>query len=260
MGKVILMKENKMSYTESHKGKNDGFIYDNYFYNTDTYDNRIWEIEKNILDNFLSKIDKNKDVLDFACGTGRITKFIENLGFKNIYGFDVSNEMLKIASTKLNRTRLINININKEDITKYKNKFALVTVFRFFLNAENKLKDITFSNIHQIMEKDGYLIFNIHGNKKSLRYFYVFLFNITQGIRYAVLKRKKHSRKQLSISEVKKYLVKHNFELIEIISYSFLTKFFYFLLPKNLFIYLEKLLSSKKLLFGTHLIFLAKKI
>lgn len=254
------MNGNKMSYTDSHKGKNDGLIYDSYFYNTDTYDNRIWEVEKSILNDFLNKINKAENTLDFACGTGRVAEFLENSGFENIYGFDSSYEMLKVAKNKLNRTRLINTDINKDDIIEYENKFKLVTAFRFFLNAEDELRDSTFKSIYKILKNNGYLIFNIHGNKNSLRYFSLFFFNLTQGIRQRVFKRKKHNKKQLSISEIREYLKKNKFEIIEIISYSFLTKFLYFILPKNLFIYLEKILSSNRILLGTHLIFLVRKI
>jgi len=256
------MKNNKMAYTESHKGKNYGLKYDYNLYNKDTYDNRIWVIEQNILNENLRHIDKSQDVLDFACGTGRVTKFIESLDFFNIYGFDVSKEMLKIANNKLKRTKLINIDINTEDINKYKNKFKIITAFRFFLNAENELKNITFNNIHKLLKEDGYLIFNIHGNKKSLRFFYVMLFNIKKTLINYILKRKEHIftyQKQLSVSEVKKYLIMHNFEIVEIVSYSFLPKICHFILSKNVFIYIESRLVSKKFLCGTHLIFVVKK-
>lgn len=255
--------KNIISYTESHKERKYAVSYDNDLYGKDTHDNRIWEVEKSILNELFLRIDKTKDVLDFACGTGRVAKFIENYGFENVFGFDVSDEMLKIASKKLNRTELINVDINKQDIIKYKNKFGLVTAFRFFLNAEDELKDITFKNINRLIKKDGYLVFNVHGNKNSLRFFYILFYNFKQKIKYFIFKRKKHIftyKKQLSISEVKKYLTKYNFKLVETISYSFLTNFLNFLLPRNFFIFLEKKLSSKKILFGTHFIFIAKKL
>lgn len=256
-------KGNKKNYTESHKGRNHGSEYDYYLYSKNTFDSKIWEVEKNILSNFFLKMDKSKNVLDFACGTGRVTKFIEDFEFKNIYGFDVSDTMLEIASKKLDRTKLINIDINKENTVRYKNQFGLVTAFRFFLNAEDELKDITFKNIYELIVKNGYFIFNIHGNKNSIRFFYVFLYNIKQKIRYFVFKKEEHIftyKKQLSISEIKKYLVKYKFEVIGIISYSFLPKIFNFLLTKKFFVFLETKLSSKKFYFGTRLIFLAKKL
>jgi len=40
-------------------------------------------------------LSKSSQILDFACGTGLVGKALDNSGFKNIYGVDISEEMIK---------------------------------------------------------------------------------------------------------------------------------------------------------------------
>ncbi len=256
-------KKEELNYTESHKSKNYGLKYDKGIYAKNTYDDSLWIIEKLILSKFFNSNSKNLKFLDFACGTGRITKFIEKYDFKEIWGFDVSDSMLKVAENKLDKTKLINIDINNDNIENYFNYFDIVTAFRFFLNAENELRKKTFFNLNKIIKKDAYLIFNIHGNKKSIRFFYVIFHNFVRGFIYFILNKKKNIftyKKQISNNEIINLLEKNNFKVEKVFSYSFLTKLIYYILPNKLFIKIEKKMISNKFLFGTHLIYICKKI
>lgn len=57
--------------------------------------------------NFVAKISKrenwlaaNLKVMDFACGTGLVGKYLHEQGFRNMVGLDVSPNMLEEASNK----------------------------------------------------------------------------------------------------------------------------------------------------------------
>lgn len=104
------------------------------------------------------------------CGTGRIIGYLENQ-FQESIGIDISSDMLEQAKVKVKHSMLI-----CGDVTKGHNglegKFDCITCFRFFLNAEQSLRDEVFGFItNKLKNQDSILIFNIHGNKFSTRWF-----------------------------------------------------------------------------------------
>lgn len=155
------------SYRNSHTTKNYGLRYSKtysqgyYFYQWNLF-------EKNILKKIIdSNYFKNKNVLDFACGTGRITNELVSLKLKKVDGVDISNEMLIIA-----KDRVENVDFYCEDITtnlneNFINKYDLVTSFRFFTNAEQSLRISALKAINKSLKPTGKFILNIHQNKKS---------------------------------------------------------------------------------------------
>ncbi len=156
----------QFSYTESHKYEAKGAEYEAY-YQSKAWQRFLWSREQEILLKILEKYFDGRDVhlLDFACGTGRITEFLENR-VKTPMGIDVSDSMLTIAQEKLKRTELIKADITAENILKPR-KFNLITAFRFFLNAEPELRSAAFKKLADLLEEDGYLVFNNHQNSGS---------------------------------------------------------------------------------------------
>jgi len=156
----------KISYRESHKYEEKGAEYEAYYQNK-AWQRFLWSREQEILIKILEKYfaDKEVDLLDFACGTGRITEFLEN-HVKTSTGVDVSGSMLAIAKEKLKRTELIETDITAENTIKPR-KFNLITAFRFFLNAEPELRSSAIKAIAELLDDDGYLIFNNHQNSGS---------------------------------------------------------------------------------------------
>ncbi len=198
-----------MDYRKSHTSNSKGEDYDKSFRNSD-YRQFILRWEDLVLKNIISEFVVNKqNYLDFACGTGRITKLVEQ-SFNNAYGIDVSESMIKQATKKVKKAKII-----KQDIT-ISNPFEsdqmdLITSFRFFLNAEKKLRSEVLDSLHSILNRDGYLVFNIHNNSTI----------ISRSIdKLAIFKKKLDGKKfqpqnSMSISEVRCLLDKHNFEIVK---------------------------------------------
>ena len=156
----------EISYTESHKYAGKGAEYEQY-YQTQAWQRFLWTREQEILLKILEKNFADRDVhlLDFACGTGRITALLEKR-VKTSTGVDVSGSMLAIAREKLKRTQIIEADITVQNVLKPR-KFNLITAFRFFLNAEPELRTATLRALVEVLDEDGYFVFNNHRNWSS---------------------------------------------------------------------------------------------
>lgn len=229
---------NEHSYATSHLEKEHSIFY-NSIYSVDSYDNRVWALEKRTLDKILNKYyggeQKIKDYLDFACGTGRICGFIESRA-ENSIGVDVSKEMLKIAKKKCLKTKLVLLDATKNNILNNKH-FDLITSFRFFLNAEKKLKRKVLSEMSKMLKKDGILIVNIHGNRQSIRHLPFAIRNLFDNETFL---------SELTKNEFEKYLKEQNLVIKELYGLSFMPVFFAKILPYELWLFIEKSISRIK--------------
>jgi ubiquinone/menaquinone biosynthesis C-methylase UbiE len=156
----------KISYKESHTYEAKGAEYEAYYQNK-AWQRFLWSREQEIILKILDKYFTGRDIhlLDFACGTGRITEFLENR-VKTSTGVDVSGSMLAIAREKLKRTEIIETDITAENVLQPR-KFNLITAFRFFLNAEPELRSAAIEAIAELLDEDGYFVFNNHQNSGS---------------------------------------------------------------------------------------------
>jgi len=222
-------------------------------YHRDSYDSRLWILEKIILNQiYVDYIKKTiKYYLDFACGTGRILEIFEDKAI-NSFGIDISDDMLKQAKLKYKKTNFL-----KNDLSKHKNlidkKFNVITAFRFFLNAEESLRSEILKVFYNILEDEGILIFNNHGNKYSMR---------LSSLLLNFLLNFKWNLKSLSILEIKKLLIQNNFKIIKTYSIGYIPSFLTKIIPRNIWLYLEKKFMKLNLLksFGIDMIFICKKV
>lgn len=255
------MKSKKHVYSDSHKAKDYGRNYDSTIYRKNTYDSKVWDLEKIILGEILEN-RKSLKTLDFASGTGRVTKFLENINMSNLYGIDNSDEMLKVAKERLKYTKLYNLDLTREKPSSNLNKFKTIISFRFFLNADPSLRKDILKVLNKMLEGDGIIIFNIHGNKKSIRFFQVILRNIYKRLVAVVFNRKPDPfryKKQLSKNEIKSLLNSCGYKLREVYSYSYIPSYITDIMPVSIWKYIEMHLISKTNHFGTHFIFVATK-
>ena len=156
----------KISYRDSHTYPAKGAEYERH-YETQAWDRFLWSREREILLKILAKYFASRDVhlLDFACGTGRITSLLEDCVTTST-GVDVSSSMLAVARQKLKHTEIIEADITVDNIFKPK-PFNFITAFRFFLNAEPELRSMTIETLADLLTDDGILVFNNHHNLGS---------------------------------------------------------------------------------------------
>jgi len=154
------------TYRDSHKYASKGAEYEAY-YEAQPWQRFLWSREREIILQILEKYFADRDIhlLDFACGTGRITSFLED-SVKTSTGVDVSGSMLAIAREKLKRTEIIEADITIDNVLKGR-KFNLIMALRFFVNAEPALRSAAMAALTNLLSEDGFLVFNNHQSYSS---------------------------------------------------------------------------------------------
>ncbi len=162
------------NYRESHLGK--GREYHDKFVRG-PYRSVIWDVEQAsllaILERYRSAGSGPINMLDFACGTGRILQLFESR-VESAVGVDVSKSMLEVAESHLLRSELLNADLTREPALVGR-QFELITAFRFFPNAEPALRDDVMRELVGLLADNGIMIFNNHlrctGSRLRLRRF-----------------------------------------------------------------------------------------
>ena len=103
--------------------------------------------------------------LDFACGTGRITRTVAPLAREAI-GVDVSGSMLEIARAKCPQVRFIEAYVTRERVGL--GHFDVVTAFRFLGNAQDELRNDAVRAVSELLRPGGFFIVNNHRNPASV--------------------------------------------------------------------------------------------
>jgi len=103
--------------------------------------------------------------LDFACGTGRMTRAIADR-CREVVGVDVSPTMLNAARPKLPQARFVLADLTSETVEL--GEFDLVSSFRFFGNAEPDLRAAALRALNPLVRTGGHLLVNNHRNPWAL--------------------------------------------------------------------------------------------
>jgi ubiquinone/menaquinone biosynthesis C-methylase UbiE len=150
-------------YRFSHVGEQKALAYAAQFDDARTVKYLHWQLEKLILTRILAQYGmRSMDLLDFACGTGRVISFLEDR-FRNSTGVDISPNMLRLASQQCSKSTLICADVTQNDCLNNK-KYDVITSFRFFLNAQQSLREEALAWVRSHLRENGLLICNFHFN------------------------------------------------------------------------------------------------
>ncbi len=154
------------SYRESHLHK--GIDYHETF-SSIPYRSMVWDLEQRLLSRIVLDYfaDDTPRYLDFACGTGRILAFLAPY-CRSALGVDLSTSMLDVARRVAAGIDVIEADITKDDHLRGR-EFDLITVFRFFPNAEGELREEALGALVRHLSSGGILVFNNHKNSGSVR-------------------------------------------------------------------------------------------
>lgn len=202
--------QQKDDYRSSHASDGYGIRY-NKNYTRGYYAAQWRDLEQPILSDLLKSLPTStKSVLDFACGTGRITRVLSE-HFPHVTGVDVSDAMLCQANLPSN-VKLQKIDLTTESLN---STFDAATSFRFLLNADSQLRNDALEGIRKHLNSGAYFICNIHMSSSS-----------PMGLLYRALNKLlgKTIHKTMSEQELKKLLENNGFHVEKIIHYSFLPR------------------------------------
>lgn len=130
----------------------------------------MWELEQTALERIVAE-RAPASILDFACGTGRISSFLEGrFPHTPIWGIDIAESMLELARQGARRTEYLQMS-SAEAITHFGEKrFDLVVAFRFFANAEPSLRESVAADLVRLVSDSGCIVLNNHRNFWSTSY------------------------------------------------------------------------------------------
>jgi len=211
----------------------------------------IYELEKTVLEKILAKINsRQKSVMDFACGTGRWTQFLER-HFEKTTGVDVSEKMIAFARQKCERAQFIVTDITNDTVDKtLENKqFDVITAFRFYKNAEEQLRQAVTEAIQKYLKKDGLFIFDLHLNTFS------FMGILAGIIRFLKVRKfigvSNLTIRTISLNNIRKLFENSGFEIIDYYGMGILPgRSNYTILPAKLLRRIESFFTSRKILRG----------
>lgn len=154
------------TYRESHQQK--GAEYHSEFQRNPRR-RLLWRIEQQALDLILNGCPNAESAthLDFACGTGRVLKYVEPRVASST-GVDISPSMLAVAAQTSPHSTLIEADLTRNDPLGDR-QFDIITAFRFFPNAERELRVAAIEVLARHLTPEGRLVFNNHRSTHSLR-------------------------------------------------------------------------------------------
>jgi len=159
------------SYRRRFEDASEAAAYDHDQYSAVGYPALLWEIERQVLTDLVRDFRQTHprlSYLDFACGTGRVLSFIENM-VDDSTGVEISEAMLALAGEKVQRSKLVLSDITSDD-SPLEDQYDLITCFRFILNAELQLREEALSRlVTRLRDGTSRFIFNNHAHLWSYK-------------------------------------------------------------------------------------------
>lgn len=128
----------------------------------------LWESEKIIFEKYLKKSHK---IMDLGCGTGRATIGLKEIGYNDIIGVDLSDDMIAEAKVICHQKQL-DIPFYTGDATDLAFEEESFDAVIFAFNGIMQIPGVENRNqamaeIHRVLKKNGVFIFTTHDRDKE---------------------------------------------------------------------------------------------
>lgn len=113
--------------------------------------------ERRVLDKLLPSLNGQRQVLEIACGTGRLTNYAT-------HALDASSEMMAIAQQK---HKNVSFTLASATDTGFQDEtFDAVFSFHLMMHLDNKTIERIFMEVYRILKPGGQFIFDIPSRKR----------------------------------------------------------------------------------------------
>lgn len=100
----------------------------------------------------------NKDILEFGCGIGRMSKYLRKF-FKEYYACDISQRMLNVAKNRAGASAYIKTDGTKIDLPD--NSVDIVFTFTVLMHNRKDSVPIILKELRRVLKPGGYLYFQL---------------------------------------------------------------------------------------------------
>lgn len=133
------------------------------------YDKLTYDINYNkfvdFVDNIIKKHGKNnKLILELACGTGNMTKELNNKGY-DVIGLDISSDMLSVAREKCPENLLLCQDMTEFELYGTVDSILCLLDSINYITDENKLLNM-FKLVENYLEYEGLFVFDFNSEYK----------------------------------------------------------------------------------------------
>lgn len=121
-------------------------------------------IDRELLDNFAERLKGKGIICDVGCGPGQVTSYLWEQGLTEVYGLDLSPQMVETAQS-LNPE----ITFMQGDLTALNvedGAWAGMIAFYAFVNFSKSQLPIIFAEWHRVLQKEGLLLLAFHRGKE----------------------------------------------------------------------------------------------
>jgi predicted TPR repeat methyltransferase len=242
-------------YSHKYQSATSAAYYDDVIYASSTHDSAMWEVEQRMLREILGRHcpdHASARALDFACGPGRISRFMEPL-VGQLVGVDISEQMLERARASGLRCQLVCANITEcpQDVP---GEMDIILAFRFLLLANPDLRQACIAQLTKKLKSDAsIMILNSHGNPTSYR--------ALASLRDRLLRPSKARLPSFSFTDMNKLAAECGLELVDVRGVGLIPRSLARVIPRGLFVALESLFARMPLIWrmGTHLFFVLRR-
>lgn len=113
-----------------------------------------------------SSLNKNSQILDLGCGSGRLLEYLEARGFTKVVGVDVSDTAIKFAKSRLQTPEVALVDV-KNGLPFPDNTFDLVAELTFVSSLNPRLWPAIFKEIKRVLRNNGHFISEIFVRDQS---------------------------------------------------------------------------------------------
>lgn len=106
--------------------------------------------------------EKKSNILDFGCGFGQMIRGLKELGYKNVYGIDISNEAVEYCLSLGLNVKKISDNLNELEKIPFDKRFDIVIASHVIEHIpKERIIETLYYIKNNVLQRDGILLISV---------------------------------------------------------------------------------------------------